>query len=170
MRGEKSREALGVDFGYVLIDMWSKENQDIWHSSDYLHAAPVLHAVPSLRKLSQSRFGQRIYIVSKATPEAEPKTLAWLEYHRVFELLGIHRDHLYFCRERHEKAPICKHLGLTHFIDDRIEGLSHMDSVANRYLFRGRAEELSAFSDHVEKVTIVQSWPELTDKLLLVPA
>jgi hypothetical protein len=45
-------------------------------------------------------------------------------------------DHLRFCFERHEKARHCLDLGLTHFLDDRLDVLAHLEGVVpHRYLF-----------------------------------
>lgn len=75
----------------------------------------------------------------------------------------IPSDHLYFCILRSEKAPICEKLGVTHFVDDRTEVLSHMKSVPFRYAMAPTAEQLIAFPPDGMKV--VQYWGEAMEEI-----
>jgi hypothetical protein len=72
-----------------------------------------------------------------------------------------------FCRQRHEKAAICRELGLTHFIDDRLEVLSHLlGTVPHLYLFRSRAGDVDRFRRFLPHVRMINQWSELVDALL----
>ena len=85
---------------------------------------------------STTRFDGRVHLVSKCGPVVEERTRSWLirtNFHRETE---IGMDKLHFVRERADKAVICKRLGVTHFVDDRIDVLAKMDSVSHRFLFR----------------------------------
>jgi hypothetical protein len=82
------------------------------------------------------RFSGRVWLVSKARPRMQEKTRLWLQRHAFFERTGIAPDHLRFCFERHEKAAHCQELGLTHFVDDRLDVLDHLDGIVpQRFLF-----------------------------------
>ncbi|MEV0154471.1 hypothetical protein AB0H57_12125 [Micromonospora sp. NPDC050686] len=78
---------------------------------------------------------------------------------------GIGPDRLHFCRTRPEKGPIAARLGLTHFVDDRLEVLGYLDTVGHRYLFRPRPAEVAAHAGHLPAVRRVASWPELVAAL-----
>src|SRR6266571_7170723 len=75
--------------------------------------------------------------VSKCGPKIAAMTSSWLAYHAFFERTGIPPENLHFVRRRPEKAPVCAGLGVTHFVDDRVDVLVHMTTVAHRYLFLG---------------------------------
>jgi len=129
-------ELLGVDVGGVLVDRIRADGSDTSFFSDrFLETPAVEGAFDTLMRLGRERFGQRICIVSKCGPRTEEKTRLWLAKHRLLDALGLDAQALHFCRERRDKAPICKRLGVTHFIDDRMDVLVHLTSVPHRFLF-----------------------------------
>jgi hypothetical protein len=93
--------------------------------------------------------------------------MKWLERHHFFGSTGIPSNRVLFCRERHEKATICRQLGLTHFIDDRLEVLSHLvGMVPHLYLLRSRASDVDRFRQFLPHVRPISRWSELVDVLL----
>ena len=77
-----------------------------------------------------------VFIVSKCGESVENKTRGWLRNNDVYAKTGLSRDQVHFCRKRQDKAPICRQLGITHFIDDRVDVLSHMVGIVpNLFLF-----------------------------------
>lgn len=77
-----------------------------------------------------------VWIVSKCGERIQRRTLRWLDHHDVYERTGLPRGNVRFCRQRAEKASHCRELGITHFIDDRADVLSHLRGlVPNLYLF-----------------------------------
>ena len=82
------------------------------------------------------RFGGRVWIVSKCRKRVQERTLVWFDNHRFFERTGINPAHVRFCIERPQKAAICAELGITHFVDDRMDVLEPMRGiVTERFLF-----------------------------------
>ncbi|MBI2048098.1 MAG: hypothetical protein HYT27_03075, partial [Parcubacteria group bacterium] len=118
------------------------------------------------RELVEGRFKDRVFIVSKCGPRVEKKTREWLAHHHFFERTGILREHVRFCRMRHHKAPLCHELGITHFVDDRLEVLGFMTTVPHRFLFRGRPHEVARFAEHLPNVLQVRTWQEIRERLL----
>src|SRR3970040_1117951 len=126
---------LGVDIGGVIIDRVRNDGTDTaFKSKRYLETTAIPGVFSSLAKLRE-RFNGEIFVVSKAGLETELKTRDWLNHKGFYDLTGINPGDVHYCRERKEKAPICEWLGITHFIDDRLEILSYMYSVPNKYLF-----------------------------------
>jgi len=128
----------------------------------------VLGVIEALRRLRE-RFGDRIFLVSKCGKEIQKKSLHWLEHHDFYSNVGMRPSDVHFCRERHEKAEICRTLGITHFVDDRLEVLSYLvqlPKIEKLYLFRPRSEEVLAFKRFLTKVTLVNSWQHLVCKEL----
>ncbi|GAA4570717.1 hypothetical protein GCM10023176_29910 [Micromonospora coerulea] len=93
------------------------------------------------------------------------RTRHWLAHHDFHRRTGIGPERLRFCRTRPEKGPIAARLGLTHFVDDRLEVLGYLDTVGHRYLFRPRPDEVTAHAAHLAGVHRVESWPELAATL-----
>jgi hypothetical protein len=128
-------------------------------------------AFDAIGELAARRFGSAIYLVSKCGADVQQKSIEWLAHRGFFEATGVPADNLRFCRERHEKAAICAELEITHFVDDRLEVLSHMTSVEKLYLFRPRESEVARFAQHLARVRRVESWKSVRDALLApVPA
>jgi hypothetical protein len=157
------RQKLGVDIGGVIIGR--KDNgTDTSLSSTYgLHTTAIPGAFDALRALVEQKFGNEVYLVSRCAAEIEKEILHWLEHHGFFDRTGVLRDHVRFCRERHEKAGICEQLGITHFVDDRLEVLSHLKTVPTRYLFRPNDTEVFPYTSFRTQVLQVNSWQEILD-------
>jgi hypothetical protein len=107
------------------------------------------------------RFDGRVWLVSKCGPRVEARTRRWLAGHDFFDRTGIEPDHLRFCRERADKRVHCVELGLTHFVDDRIEVHEAIrDVVEHRYLFGSqRPDRPGGGAPAPGYVTPVPDWP-----------
>ncbi|HIC79952.1 MAG TPA: hypothetical protein EYP07_03165 [Kiloniellaceae bacterium] len=159
-------ERLGVDIGGVIIEGVSAAADTSFFSDNYLKTPALPGAIEALQRLADARFGENIFLVSKCGARTEARTREWLSHHLVYARAGLDPARLRFCRKRHEKAPICEDLGITHFIDDRLEVLGYLESVPNRLLFRPQEAEVAANARHLPAVTRVESWDEVLDCLL----
>jgi hypothetical protein len=130
--------ALGIDIGRVIISAGSGRGDTSFLDGDLaaaLRTPPARDALPIIRDLVVT-FGGRVWLVSKAGPRVQDRTRRWLDHHRFWEVTGMNRAKLRFCRRRDEKAEIARELGLTHFIDDRPDVLAAMLGVVRfRFLF-----------------------------------
>jgi hypothetical protein len=138
-RYEPSEARLGVDIGRVLIAPSSDDSSD---TSFFGGTNAVAMTTPPYTGMFEhlpvivQRFHCQVWLVSKAGPAIQAKTLRWLEHHRFHERTGIPHANVRFCRERWQKAEHCEALGITHFIDDRQDVLQHLDGlVPQRFLF-----------------------------------
>jgi hypothetical protein len=124
-----------------------------------------------IRSLTHTRFASRSYIVSRADEEQKIRATNILKKERFFEATEIPKEHLIFCSERHEKAPICTEHGITHFIDDRPEVLAHLTDVPHRILF-GEVDwtEYERFRERLKGVTFASCWTEVDRLLFPYPA
>lgn len=151
-------DVLGIDIGGVLIKKAEAAGDTSFFSSDFLQTPPIEDAFYYIRELRKQHFDDRVYLVSKCGLGVQEKTKKWLEYQKFYEKTGVLRDHLYFCRTREEKAPICKKLGVTHFIDDRLEVLSYLTGVNELFLFQPTPSEIRKFASFLPQVKQVLSW------------
>ena len=155
-------EFLGVDVGGVLVDRITADGSDTsFFSERFLETPAVADAFETLTRLGRERFGQRVCIISKCGPRTEEKTRLWLAHHGVLDALGLDEQALHFCRKRPDKAPICKRLGVTHFIDDRMDVLVHLTSVRYRILFGPQDAGVNA-----NGAVRAASWRDVASKLL----
>jgi hypothetical protein len=154
-------EALGVDIGGVIIDRVSEDDQS------YAGATAVEGAFEAIARLVQRRFREHVWLVSRCEESREPVLVAWLEQHDFFGSTGVSRHHVRFCRQRHDKATICRQLGVTHFIDDRLEVLSHLVGIVpHLYLLQSRAGGMDQFRQSLPHVRLVRGWIEIVDAVL----
>lgn len=159
-------QRLGIDVGGVIIDRKKNDDTDTsLFGPNYLNAFAVQGAFDAIRELASSRFEGEIYVVSKCGQNIERKTKEWMVHNRFPETTRVPMDKVFFCRRRADKAPICQKLGITHFIDDKLEVLSYLESVPNKYLFDPNPEEVKSYSKHLSKVTLVGHWTELVGLL-----
>lgn len=155
-------ELLGVDVGGVLIDRIRADGSDTSFFSDrFLETPAVVGAFDTLVRLRRERFGPRICIVSKCGPRTEENTRLWLSHNGLLDRLGLNAQVLHFCRKRPDKAPICKRLGVTHFIDDRMDVLVHLKSVRHKILFGPQETGLN-----VKGAVRAETWAAVAARLL----
>lgn len=158
-------EKIGIDVGGVIIASHNDHSDTSFFSDNYLNSVPTDQVFESIASL-RTRFGDEMYIVSKCGKRIEAKTREWFDHNRVYEQTGLSVDRMHFTRTREGKAPICAHLGITHFVDDRLDVLRHLSTVDEQFLFQGHASEMEKFSQHLQSVHYVRSWPEIVYSLL----
>lgn len=159
-------DILGVDIGGVIIDRVNDGTDTSFFSDNFLQTTAVPNAFNSLRQLVSEQFRNKVFLVSKCGKRVQDKTLQWLDHHHFYDLTGIKRENVRFCRERHEKAGICEELGITHFIDDRLEVLGSLTTVNTLYLFQPRPREVQQFAHFLSRVQRVDSWEEILNREL----
>ncbi|MFF5173010.1 hypothetical protein ACFY3U_10285 [Micromonospora sp. NPDC000089] len=150
---------LGVDVGGVIIERSEGDEDTSFFGPNYLRTPPVPGVFEALAQLVGGF--DETYVVSKCEEPTERRTRDWLAHHDFHARTGIGPDRLHFCRTRPEKGPIAERLGLTHFVDDKLEVLGHLANVGHRYLFRPRQQEVDAHAAQLPGVHRVESWPEL---------
>lgn len=160
MKRATSTPKLGLDFGRVLagpgpVDS-GEDTSFVGGSVDDALATPpfpgMFEVVPQLVE----RFGGRVWLVSKARSLTQHKTRLWLAHHNFFQRTGIAPDNLHFCHHRQEKALHCRKLGITHFVDDRLDVLGHLEGIVERRYLFGKQKRGVLVPD---TVTHVADWP-----------
>jgi hypothetical protein len=136
---------------------------------DFRRTPPMPGVFEALATLVGEVFGEHVHLVSKCGERVERRSLLWLAHHDFYARTGIRAGNVHFCRTRQAKAPIAAALGLTHFVDDRLEVLSYLETVPNRYLFRPREHEVRAHRRHLPSVRRVESWPDLVASIVPRP-
>jgi len=165
---ETNEQALGIDIGNVIIDhrLVDKNDNDLYENR--YSTIPAMEGVfDSIKKLNDEKFHGNIFLISKCTEWAQAKILEWLKDNDFYEKTGVKLENVLFCQERSEKDKICRDNNIAYFIDDRLEVLSYMiENVPHLYLFQPKQAEVDEFKQFLPKVTRVESWPEVTNKIL----
>jgi len=141
---------LGIDIGRVIISPFDLSGDDtqFLNGSEAvaMQTPPSPGAFEVIRELSEACAGN-IWIVSKCGPKIEARSRRWLAHHDFYTRAGVDPRRLCFCRARKDKAEIALKLGLTHFIDDRVDVLGHLTGlVRHRYLFGPQREPIPAWA------------------------
>ncbi|NLF04885.1 MAG: hypothetical protein GX593_07805 [Actinomycetales bacterium] len=141
-----STARIGVDIGRVIINGDGQADTPFLGTTDELAmlSPAVYGSFDAVAELLERTEGA-VWLVSKCGTGIEHRTRLWLEHHDFFELTGMDRSHALFCRERRQKTPIAKRLGLTHFVDDRHDVLEPMVGVVEHLLHFGAPEEPSRY-------------------------
>lgn len=155
---------LGVDVGGVLVPHQSGRTDTSFFGTRPLETPAVDGAIDGLRQLVEL-FDRRVAIVSKAGSRISQLTSRWMWSNDLFGKTGLDPGALHFVRTRPDKGPVCFSLGVTHFIDDRLDVLEALPSVANRYLFTGGRACSPAPAQVPKRFVVVDSWPALVARL-----
>ncbi len=153
---------IGLDFGGVIVrSRASIEGEDTRLAEGEGAEVALPGAFEGVRELV-AMCGGEVWIVSKAWPRMQARTLAWLDAAAFHERTGLDRGHVRFCLERADKAGICRELGITHFVDDQMEVLEALrGTVPHLYRFGEPGEG----ADPPPWATCVSEWPELVRSL-----
>jgi len=130
---------IGIDIGRVIMApvVGGRADTSFLRGSaeDAMRTPPSPGAFEGVRTLVDL-FEGRAWLVSKCGYEVQRKTKRWLRHWDFYEETGLAQGNLRFCLKRPDKAIHCKQLKLTHFIDDRLDVLEHLEGlVSNLYLF-----------------------------------
>jgi hypothetical protein len=132
---------LGIDIGNVIM---AGDNDALFgpsgfgsYSEEKMLAIPeVSGAVDTIAHLTELFGAEQVYLISKAHKNTEAKTLRWLAHRDFCTRTEVLQQHVWFCRERPEKAVICHWLDIAYFVDDRPDVLFAMKGIVPyRYLF-----------------------------------
>ncbi len=162
----KQKNRLGIDIGKVIMSPVVGGKADTSFLTGGIERAmqtpPSPDAFETVRVLS-GIFSNQVWLVSKAGLNVQKKSRLWLRYHQFYQQTGVSENRLRFCFKRHQKADHCRELGITHFIDDRMDVLSHLrDSVPHLYLFGEQPRR-----KYIPKwVTHVLNWNEVLTAIL----
>ncbi|WP_017594943.1 hypothetical protein [Nocardiopsis potens] len=156
---------LGVDVGGVVIDRIADGTDTSFFGDDPMSTPAVPGVFTALAALTEA-FDGRVRVISKAGPRTAQRTRDWLAVHRFAERTGVPPENLHFVRERPDKAPVAARLGVTHFVDDLLDVLVHLDTVPHRYLFTGGLGKEEPPSEVPGWAVRADTWPELTGLIL----
>ena len=137
---------LGIDIGRVIIgaaDPTGHADTSFLSSSDEdaLTTPPCEGAFETIAELCDAFHGN-VWLVSKCGPRIQSLTRRWLERQRFHELTGVAERRVLFCARRPEKRDHCARIEATHFVDDRLDVLRHLEGlVPHLYWFGHQTTE-----------------------------
>jgi len=128
---------IGIDVGRTIADSEKVRIAGLTTDNVGKEGPPPFECSRSvIQYFCSEYYRNNIFIVSKCTEEIEDVILVWLHYHGFIALRYLIEGNVKFCRERLDKVPIARDLGLDVFIDDRPEILLAMNSVDHKILFK----------------------------------
>ena len=162
-----SPATLGIDIGRVIIgpvDDDGRADTSFLGSTpeQAMKTPPAPGAFTGIATLCRA-FEGAVWLVSKCGPGVQAKTRRWLAHWQFSETTGVAADHLRFCLKRPEKADHCRELGVTHFIDDRVDVLEHLRGLVPHLFLFGVDWKTRPAPDWA---TVVPTWPEAVAAVL----
>ncbi len=153
MKQEKDRPMkLGIDIGGVVITKkpYGPDKDTAFDGTHYLDTPMVEGAFSTIKNLVDDIFWNNAWVISKCYENTQKKTRKWLEHNKFFAKTGMDRSKVIYCYERPDKAILCEGLGISHFIDDNIEVLTHMVGIVpNLFLFGVQETEIPHWCKYV---------------------
>lgn len=160
---------IGLDVGGVIIDRIRNDGTDTSFKSDnFLLTSAVPGVFAAVELMTRAYGAENVFIISKAKPKTQDKTLRWFEHKEFYATTGFLHSNVYFCLERDEKGRIADCLPdgpLTHYVDDRADVLHHMPNVGTRYLF---GEQDRTWLVKTEDFVPALTWPVVLRHLGLI--
>ncbi len=150
----------GIDVGGVIIDRANDDTDTSFFSDNFLATTVTEGCFESVAHIVSALAPDDVFIVSKCGKRIQEKTLAWLAHHRFYERTGLKEAHVLFCLTRPEKAPICRDLRITDFVDDRADVLHHIAGIVERRFLFASSEAPA------DGMIAVAGWDDLIAKAL----
>jgi hypothetical protein len=156
---------LGVDVGRVLVGASTDGSEPdtsflTAKDEDAIRIPPEPHAFDVVRDAMERTDGH-VHVVSKCGRRIQRLTRLWLEHQGFFAHTSVPVDHVHFVVKRPEKSLVAGQLGLTHFVDDRLDVLEPMRGVVPSLLWFGGSR-----ADAPDWVIPVRDWIEARRALL----
>jgi len=156
---------LGIDIGRVIIDGAShpEGGDTAFFNGDEatMLATPEMAGSVDAIATLVSQVDGRVWLVSKASPKIQAKTLRWLDERDFYRRTGLPRDQVRYCRARADKRIHCVELELTHFVDDHPEVHEAIrGAVEHQYFFGPQREPVPSYGVHTP------TWPVALDLIL----
>jgi len=114
-------------------------------------AAPPVEGALEYLPLLQAE----VYIVSARRPETIRYAQEWLLKHRVYDIVPA--DRVFFCGSGAEKRGYCERLGLSVFLDDRLNFLEMLPPQTRKVLFD--QDGIAARIGPAESIGVAGDWP-----------
>jgi len=110
-----------------------------------------------------SKFGaENNFIVSKAGPDMERRTLEWLDRNDFYSQTGFLKSKVIFVREYHEKAGIVQANNINIFIDDSVKvvrSLSLVPSMERIFWMNAKARDILLIPKECRhRIAIIHGW------------
>ncbi len=160
-----SQEKIGLDFGRVIMGAVRNGQADTSFLgttfNEAMQSKPEPGAFDVIGQLVDW-FAAEVWIVSKCGPSVENKTRGWLKHWNFYAETGVDREKVRFCRQRSEKALICRQLGITQFVDDRFDVLTPMRGIVPKLYLFGEQDPTLRIPDWVIPVADWQALLECT--------
>lgn len=153
---------VSIDFGGVIAEKMRGST-----SPDLIPQMPeVPGAIDGVRELVRAFGPECVWIVSRASDEARPHILDWLERHGVIgpESDAVPRHQVRFCCEQAQKAGILSQIGASAHVDDQREVFYTPGSPDDmlRFLFRPPVEAANdGRLTGVPNLFLVSGWESL---------
>jgi hypothetical protein len=162
-----SQPVLGIDIGRVIIgaaDASGEADTSFLSGSDEaaLSTPASEGAFDAIAELTRA-FAGRVWLVSKCGPRIQQLTRRWLQRQSFYERTGVRQDRVRFCLKRPEKRDHCAAIGATHFVDDRLDVLRHLEGLVPRLYWFGHQTSAAAAPAWARKV---RDWAEARDVIL----
>mmetsp|Transcript_40688 Transcript_40688/g.85480 ORF Transcript_40688/g.85480 Transcript_40688/m.85480 type:complete len:166 (-) Transcript_40688:430-927(-) len=150
---------VGIDFGETIGKIEEEE--------------PLPLAFEMVRHLVGKFDAENVFIVSKAGPDMERKTLAWLERTGFHSQTRFLKENVIFVREYHEKADVVRSLGINIFLDDSVKvvrSLSAISTVDRIFWMHAKPSDIGLIlKGNRHKIAIVQGWSRTTKYFQKIP-
>ena len=151
---------LGLDVGGVLVDLVAEDSDTSFFGSRPLDTPAVAGSFDEVAALAHGCFAGRVVLVTKAGPRVAARTREWLAHRGFHAQTGIPASAVHVVRDRTDKDGVCTRLGVTHFVDDRVDVLTSLQTVSHRVLFLGGLGRREPATRVPPGLLTARSWPE----------
>jgi len=161
---------VGIDVGHVIMDGANDGTEtDFVRGDRYLEATAVPGCIETVRDIVAKYGSDNVFIVSKCGTKTQQRTRHWLAHNRFYEATGMLAGNVHFCLMIQQKGPICIHLGIDAFIDDRLGvhyWIHQSDPGIRQILFGNQSRDRRDFAAHLAETELAADWKAVRALLL----
>lgn len=141
----------------VMKQFLPAEVYEAIQSSLYSHLTPAAPPVDGALEYLPRIQGE-VYIISARRAETIRYAQEWLLKHRVYD--SVPADRIFFCGSGAEKRGYCERLGISCYLDDRLNVLEQLPEHTRKVLFDpdGVAGKIRPSAD----ICVAEGWPQFT--------
>ena len=144
---------IGLDLGNTIVD---RSNNNV----------PFEYAFETIKWFKDEVFDD-VFIVSRVNSEQRERSLKWLSDHCFYDLTGVPESNVYYCFDRRDKAVFVKGLGISVFIDDRIDVLTAMSDDVIKILYSNDENSIKLANNY--GIYVCKNWKEVGYLILISP-
>lgn len=156
----RMKTKIGIDIVGVLAD----DKKPFIRAGEYVIFSLMKDAIEVVGRIVNKFGAENVFIVSRVTShQTALATGIWMETHQFLQKTKLPLENVHLCTRHGEKTEVAKKLGITHFIDNKLNVLDYFDDNVELLAFRVEKSEAEEYPGLLQRIIFIDSWQEIAD-------